>query len=300
MRSNRTVILLLVIAVILAGLVFIVVRRNSRIESPAEPTNPVTTPHVELQGTSVTSPLSPLSPLSAATVTSQDVEAGLSLYRDGRYEEAFALFDQAIDQGVDLARAHGGKAAIYVAWRRYNEAIQEYSTALSYAQLPDLLTGRCNALRLLLRFDEAQKDCDAALELDPKNPEPYLVIASIHLDQGDTSGARDYAARVLEDLNPDSSEAAFLLGLVALQEGDAQEAMAQFTQAIELNPEEPQYYWERGFLALGLGQVDQARTDMEAILRVGNPRKHGELLLRASTQLNFLGGKEQPVEQSSP
>ncbi|GEM_PF-1610328 len=247
------------------------------------------------QTTSPTAPdtptVSPLSPLSASVgIRSEDVDTGLGLYQEGRYEEAMALFDRAIAQGVDLARAHGGRAAVYVAWRRYEEAVQEYTTALMYGSSPELLVGRCNALRYLLKHQQALDDCRTAIEMDPDNPEVHLVLASLYLEQGDTAEAQLHATKVLEELDPGSSRAAFLMGMIALQQGNAEEAMAYLTQAIELDPEEPQYYWERGFLALGLGQVEQARADMEAILRVGNPRQHGELMLRASSQLNFLGG----------
>ncbi len=233
-----------------------------------------------------------LSPLTSPLVTPQDspsyVEKGLGLYANGQYEEAMENFTQAIAQGTDVARAYGGRGSVFVAWRRYNEAVEEYTAGLAHERRADLLIGRCNAFRHLQRYEEAIRDCQEALSLQPNSPDAYLVLAGMYLDQGDTERSREYIQDVMT-LAPANSKALFLLGLADLADGDATGAMQNFTEAIKLNPNEPQYYWERGFLALGLGKVDQAREDMKAILRIGDPQIHGDLMFRASAQLNLLG-----------
>src|SRR5579883_3679418 len=73
---------------------------------------------------------------------------------------------------------------------------------------------------------------------------------SAHLDhgwdllgRGDYRGARVSAKRVIE-LDSDSPEGYTLLGAIGLGEGDPEDAMEQFSRAMELDPEylEPMLY----------------------------------------------------------
>jgi tetratricopeptide (TPR) repeat protein len=233
-------------------------------------------------------------PYPVATVAGENtLSVGIDLYRGGYYEEAMTVFEELIRKGVNLAEAYGGKGAVHIAWRDYEEALNSYTIALSYSRTSELLTGQCNAFRLLQRVNEAISSCNQAIELDVSNPEPYLVLAKLYLDKGDTENARLFASKVFNEMSSNRDQAAFILGLTALQEGKGEEAINNFTKAIELNPKEPVYYWERGFLALGLGKFDLARSDMRAILQVANPRLHGELMFRANAQLQFLNSNEE-------
>jgi tetratricopeptide (TPR) repeat protein len=76
-----------------------------------------------------------------------------------------------------------------------------------------------------------------------KNYSLELDAIAAHLDRGwdrlhagDPAGARVSAARILE-LSPESPEALTLMGAIAASEGDAEEAMDSFRQAMDQDPE---------------------------------------------------------------
>jgi len=239
------------------------------------------------------SPLnSPLATPGADEATaSAYVDAGLVATDDGDYDEAFQLFSKAIELGGDLSRAHAATGTLYVIWRRYPEALDEYSKALELERTPDILIGRCNVYRLLLRVPEALQDCNEAIALKPDDTEIYLVLASLYLEKQDYAEARAQADNVLR-LDPENDKAVFTTAMIDLAEGQADKAFDQLSLAISMNSKEPRYYWERGFLSIALGKIDQARTDMQSVLDVADPKKDGDLMLFAGSQLQILGDEK--------
>jgi tetratricopeptide (TPR) repeat protein len=244
------------------------------------------------RSTEMNSPISPLvSPLQApaAGITPLLDEAD-RLFESGQYESALALYTQALEDAPGRAfwRAHAGRGNIYSAWRRFNEASDEYSRSLEYARTPVVLISRCNAYRLLHRYEMAFADCEEALQLEPNSADARIVLASIYLDQGASEEARKQV-EVARTARPDSAEAFFMSAAVEMAEGNLQSTVEYLSQAIALDPSEPTYYWERGFLYLSLGEVEKARADLKSVLDVGDPVLHGEVMLRAGTQLQILG-----------
>lgn len=241
-----------------------------------------------------TEPVSPLSspmatPVPAAqSAPSALVEKGKQLFGEAQYEAALDAYTQAIDKGQDLGRAYAGRGDVYNALRRFDQAMADYSAALEYKRTADVLIGRCNANRLLQNYDQAIEDCDEAAGLEPGNASAHVVLASLYLDQGKTEQAREQAL-LAQEADPDLSKTPYVLGLIDLAEGKPEDAIDHFTQAIDLDRFEPAYYWERGFLYLALGRVEEARADMKSVLEVGDPERDGELMLQAGSQLRVLG-----------
>ena len=73
-------------------------------------------------------------------------------------------------------------------------------------------------------------------------------------------------------------------------QGSADEVIQNLSKAIELNPNEPQYYWERGFMYFSNGLIKKFEADMTKILEIANPESDGEILLKAGTLLNSYKG----------
>ncbi|MBX3001312.1 MAG: tetratricopeptide repeat protein [Caldilineaceae bacterium] len=243
------------------------------------------------------SPISPLSALPTPADITEILTTSDQLFEAGEYEEAFASYSQAIEigQGNLLWRAHTGRGNIYSAWRRQPEALEEYNRSLTYARTPITLVSRCNVHRLLHNYEQAIADCDEAASLDPDNPEIPVVLGSLFLDQGQLEEARQEIERA-QILDPLLAQAPYVLSLIDLAEGSGQQAVDNLTRAIELSPDSAFFYWERGFLYLGLGEIEKARADMEMVLTVGDPRHDGDTMLKAGTQLQFLQGTGEPGE----
>ena len=83
--------------------------------------------------------------------------------------------------------------------------------------------------------DVALAHLDRALELDPGFQEVLYVLGLRALEEGRASEAVDYFERQLE-LRPNSAEAHAILGLIHQFAGDYERATSHYDRAIELNP----------------------------------------------------------------
>lgn len=107
------------------------------------------------------------------------------------------------------------------------------------------------------RVDEALKNYQAALAIDPANAAAYFDIGLIRGDQGryaDAAAAFDKAAQ----LEPRDAEAIYQRGLMRGNSGNFDSARADIERAISLKSDVPDYYNQLGFLELVRGDADAA------------------------------------------
>ena len=218
---------------------------------------------------------------------SQLVEAQ-KLTDSGNYEEARAIYDQMIADKHDLAAALEGRGNLNSLTRNFTEAIQDYTDALVLNKTANLLASRCNANRIWLYLDKALADCQEAVTMDPKNVDAGLALAELYRSTKDTPKAKAEYERLL-NVVPKNSKVFFIGSQLAIDEGDLVQAEQLLTSSIELDPTNPNYYWERGFLYISLAKVDQAKKDMHSILKYANPIADGELIYQASNALGMMG-----------
>jgi tetratricopeptide (TPR) repeat protein len=209
---------------------------------------------------------------------------GLTHQDAGRLAEAEADCSEAIRRGLSSADLHLARASARDALGRLDEALADCNEALRLA--PDhpaayncrgLVRGRMN------RVVEALADLARAMELAPDWPPPVVNRGVLHLRIG---RAREAAADITEGLRrletaggndpnrPSGSRgdafspAAYHAVRAEAYEmlGDADSALADYTRAVELEPEDPRGYFCRGHFFLKAGDPDAAIADFtEAI-----------------------------------
>ncbi len=103
----------------------------------------------------------------------------------------------------------------------------------------DALTRRAQLYALAFRYDDALADMDAAIELDPTNPELYVLRGQITL---------------------------------YLYEWDR--VLADYNRAIELDPDYADAYYYRGILFYTQGYREDALTDFEHYLNLASDGDH--------------------------
>lgn len=237
------------------------------------------------------SPLITESPLSEPTDSTPTVDyegKGNELLQARRYEQALHAYDDAIAAGEDLAGAYAGRGRAYAALRRFREAVEDYDASLKYDRTADVLASRCNALRLLARPAEAMEDCEEAISLDSDNVDAHLASALLWLEQNDLNKARAEVGAA-EEINPKSAEAQYALAQIEVAAGEYEAAATALSECIELDPSQPRYYWDRGFIHYSLGRFEEAKADMRAVLEYGDPETDGELMFNAGKLLRSLG-----------
>ncbi len=206
----------------------------------------------------------------------------------GNYDQALADYTRAIQSGKDLARAYEGRGNVYTLTRHFNEAVQDYTTSLSYQSSAQTLTERCNAYRVLSNYAKAKADCSEAVQIDPNNLDAHIALSALYLEENDLTNARSEFNQAIQ-IDPKSDKAYYILSQIETQAGNLDKAVAALTECIKLNPNNPNYYWDRGFIYLGTGKPELAKSDMESVLKYGNPEIDGNLMLQAGSTLRAMG-----------
>lgn len=217
------------------------------------------------------------------------VDQGDQYFAATQLEKAHQAYSSAIQAGEDLARAYAGRAGVYAQWRRFDDASYDYSSSIKVERTPGVLASRCNTYRLLTKYDQALKDCQEAIQLDPEYVDAYIAISLVYLERGDFEAATASVNKGLE-IDPESSALYYALAQVEINSGNTEAGIADLTHAIELSPENPQLYWERGFLMYMSGKIPETRADMQKVIDVGVTGRDDELIFKAGSLLESMKG----------
>ncbi len=224
------------------------------------------------------------------------------LYRSGELQAAIALCQQNIQERPEmpvsylhlayLERGLGHlDAAVDAARRSFElrpldgEAVSLYAVYLTEAGHaaeavkvttpytgagvePDLdvLTARGMAQARLGRFDEALATFDTARGADPTNALTLVNVGTVQLMAGDKPSARrSFEAALAVDAGV--ARAHNSLGVIAMTEGRADEAVEHWRRAVELDPRDYQTLYNLGDTLRRMGRTAEARGYLEAYLR---------------------------------
>ncbi len=218
-----------------------------------------------------------------------DVQQGNALYKQSNYDEAFRFYQRAIESGSDLVEAYSGLGNITMKWRRYDEAVSYYTASLNLEQDATVLSSRCTAYRFLAKHENAEQDCNLSIQLNPDNIGGYQALAMLQLDEKNITAAQETITKGLQ-INPNSAELHYVYAQIYTAQNNLDNAIMEFSNCINVDPNALICYWERGFDYYMNGEIDLAKADMHSILDKGNPENDGELLYQAGNLLNMLSG----------
>lgn len=158
----------------------------------------------------------------------------------GALEEAERLFRHALELQPEYEEARLGLAQVLARQERHPEAIAQYDAALRVdpREVGTRLL-RAESLLALGREAEARQELDAVLEAEPGHPGASFRLAALHQEGGDSEAAVALYRGVLERA-PDPAQGAwahYKLGVLLARRGEEPEALAQFEQAVGLQPD---------------------------------------------------------------
>jgi tetratricopeptide (TPR) repeat protein len=223
----------------------------------------------------------------------------------GKFTEALADYNRAIELAPKLAPAWGNRGFVYIKLRRWTDAVADYSRSIELAAAnardwhsrgvahenlgrhEKALADYSRALQIDPRYtsawidrgilrasrglmDEAITDLTRAIELAPKNAFIWANRgrAYANLRRHDKALA-DYSTAV--KLDPKYAAAWTNRGNAQVRLGQLTAALADYARAIELNPGDFQTWYNRGVVHLKLDQWQEAvRANDKAIAL--NPR----------------------------
>lgn len=217
---------------------------------------------------------------------------GMALDRMGKPAEALSCFDRAIAADSSFADALANKADVLSALGRYREAIKFYDRALGIdGQNSFTWLNRGVALLGNQEFDKALSSIDRAIQL-----EPGLAIAHANRARTLTAmGLRAEALAAIEKAISIESSPVFLVdrGILLSDLGRLPDALKDLDGALLQSPS-PAIHARRGFVLLQLGRAQEALAAADAALAL-DAMNSDALRLRGLAQLS-LGQAEAALD----
>jgi tetratricopeptide (TPR) repeat protein len=184
---------------------------------------------------------------------------------------ARADFTAARDLTPNASSAHNNLAAVALAERKTDEAVQHYEHALSLdASSYDALNGLVNIYMTQGKFDQAQARVDQAIAGRPSSAPLYFLKASIYgrlggiaEGEGDEARKNQYAQqaeaelRRAVELDPSFVPALNSLGSLYVKTKRPDDAIAEFRRMSEKRPDDPTPY-------MLIGMVEDERKNYSA------------------------------------
>lgn len=208
---------------------------------------------------------------NALTLSPADVEnilftAQIQFYAEN-YARAQVLAGQVIESEPENASAAFLLARCLSAVNRKEAALEVLDRALRYSDRPlELYLERIRLIRALQGMQPAFQSLQALDRQHPDHPGILALRAEYEQAQGLIAEALASAQKALqigsEDFNPqEKSRLHALIGRILRRAGQLDQAVHQFSQAINLNPSRIELYLE-------LGKTYQDRRQLEEALRV--------------------------------
>jgi tetratricopeptide (TPR) repeat protein len=176
-----------------------------------------------------------LEPLEAASIRNLDFEyvLGSALIKAGKRHEGLSRIEKVAEAG---------------------------HSADSY-----MLAG--TTLLQMNEFEQARRDLDAAVQLNPRLPGLYSLDGTARDKTGDVDGAEGVFREAMK-LNPDDFTANLYLGAILLKKRKLDEAKTYLDHALQLNPGSSMAGYEVAMLKSTSGDYQAAAEQMEKVVKL--------------------------------
>lgn len=295
-------------------------------ELPATPTPA----EVTAAPTLTPGPTETLTPYQQLIVNASDL-----FYIQRKQNEAFAELKKAIEMDPTNPMAYFERGRLYLRLGKFDEAITEFNLAINYdPNFAPAWSVRGVAWAQKQQFNQAIADMKKAIEIQPNNPDYYINLGTVYVAREDYEEAMkqfnlaiDVAPQVAKVYfsraelyklmglldqaiadytqminlsEPDSQTRVIGLysrGIALFEKGDYQAAFADLDQAIALDPESAQAYFNRGVMYNGIGEIEKARADLRRAEELAAAEQNQQLLSIIRQAILTLG---QPTPTLAP
>ncbi len=216
---------------------------------------------------------------AAETFTAASLEAahayamGQDLQQAGKWDEAIASYNLAVELDPNLGRAYAGLAAMYANLGKRQEAEKNYQAAMSRI---DRMTDRekyrtRSGYYLLMRNQpKAIEELTALVKQYPSDTAGHANLALAYFYQRDMTKALEEQKRAIE-IMPQSVQQRSNLSLYALYAGDFDAAANEAQQVLKENPKFEVGVRTRALAKLAAGHLEEAQKEYDR-LKAMSPR----------------------------
>ena len=218
---------------------------------------------------------------------------GIALRDLGRYEEALACYDKAIEIKPDYF-VWDNRGDVLRNLGRYEEALASYDKAIEIK--PDYyysLFSRGYVLRALTRYEEAIISFDKAVEIEPDDNEVWhhrgIVLSELEKHE-EAIASYDKALQFKPDDHEAWNNRAIALGNL----GRNEEEIASYDKALQFKPDDHEVWYNRGIVLGNLGRDEEAIASFDRALEI-KPDYHYAWSHRGATLCDYLGRNEEAI-----
>ncbi len=180
----------------------------------------------------------------------QFVQTGTQSLQQGQYQAAIKAFDEAIRLNPNDFKTYINRGYARHRVGDRNGAIADYSKAIELnGEAAEAFNNRSHVQFDQGRFDDAIKDANRALELNPNLPEANVNLGNAFFAQGDLDRAAQQFQAALQSgtaANNTKARAHNNRGNIFLARAQITEAGSEYDQAIQLDPQYADAFFNRG------------------------------------------------------
>ncbi len=193
---------------------------------------------------------------------------GVVANQTGRHEDARALIEQAIANGLANPDAHANLALALKGLGRLEEAVAAYRRAIEgRPETPEFHFSLGNALRESGLLADAADAYQRAAGIRPGFAVAESNLGNVLQELGRFDEALAAYRRAI-DANPNFPAAHFNLAYMLRTMGRPVEAVAAYRRTLELNPDHADAHIKLGILLRELGRLDEAVTYFRRVLEI--------------------------------
>lgn len=219
------------------------------------------------------------------------LQQGIVQARQGNYEAAIELFNQAIAVNLEFTAAYYHRGLAYDKSGKVSQAIADYNQSLNLdSRQVDVYFSRANAFWKLDNIQSSLIDLQIVFSLDPNYDKAYKLQANICLRQKEYDRAIDYLKQAgkIYLARQDKESCRFCIGRIRqiqqqkiaeqggvtsqaflwqiqqkLSQGNLGAAFRDCSWLLQLDPYDAEAYKCRGNISLELKEYHQARQDLQ-------------------------------------
>jgi tetratricopeptide (TPR) repeat protein len=173
------------------------------------------------------------------------LKIGNALYREGRYEEALAYFQEYMSKNPDQFGIGINLGNCFMALKKYDEAIKTY-------------------LKVIEGFKKVKSDLkgfETAATI-------YASIGEAYSSLENFEQATEYYKKSMEVLPPTDAAVAYNTAEILFSGGKTDEAIVYYSLASKLKPEMALYYAKLGYAFLNKGDMSAALSNFETFVKL--------------------------------
>jgi tetratricopeptide (TPR) repeat protein len=222
--------------------------------------------------------------------TNSLISSAEQAYEDGRFQEAARVYSRIEKEGGADSKVYRARGLAYEMLGEDRKAIEDYKTAI----------------RMDSRDYQAMESLGGIYERDAKHTPEAIALYKQALPLDPRPEWREtltaWIVMLESRLRPEDSSAVGLwhLGNEKARKGEDEEAAADYSRSLELNPRFFQAYYSRGLVRLGNNEPARALADFEQAIRL-SPEFAQAVLYRgvAYERLGKLQEAEKEIERAS-